>query len=896
MAGTMSHEIVLRELWLFLSHFVPSKPESFAQRNFKSLREERIGPLTFWEFAIERLRNGAQVLVDDLGVKCEDREEAIKQKVKELREEFENVLTMLREESTLDAPDEADTFSKVLRGHRKPFEGCEFSTLVAAITLSQDAIDDSSSSPTAQTNETLSPLSTDSAKAQTIQGFLIEALEFTSMTYRKSSVESAHAKTFSWIFDNTHPSEFASWLEGNEGVYWISGKFGSGKSTLLNFIYDHPSMRNCLRKWAGEKKLSLARFFAWSSGALEQRSMRGLLRTLLHQILSEHTELVHVAFPSLFQQLMKMDTKERIKFRRKMVWELGTLMSGLRNALRASQEETKYCFFVDGLDEFEGEDQHGIISFLKDLARENVKICVSSRPWTIFEEAFADVKKMYLQRLTLSDMTYYFEDQFTAQVNLDHVPSVLVKETVHRSQGVFLWLTLVVKCLREDVSNSAAAVDEAVLLRFLRAYPSDLDDLFRYLLFTGQPKSALKNASRLFQLLRAKEVVGDLLKDDTASSLRELGEAEHDEVICSSIERADAEETWDNLQDTKLRVERNCAGLLKITKLPAQSKEEVMDLSTGERWEIIEQLADSKISYLHRTVRDFLVASPSGVGVWTDFLEQTVGESFDAHLSHLRSIILHLKRPYSKPKRHRWFDLLWEPHITYGLTHARFAEGSVADTAQMVELLDELHETLNWYWQKRKAGDEQDHWAKNAFGVFELRGATEIYEPFLSLAIKFGLFRYVEAKLRQEKYFYKNSKPRLSFAIDFLVHDRQTIYPLSSPELVQTIFKLDDSNANLEYREFDKSRPETPFIYCMKLLREANRRNWLKPFDSEDAGTKRWTSIVQLFLENGADPGAVIKADAWDPEITVAGVLDLILQRYGSREVKVLTTMLKGRN
>jgi hypothetical protein len=47
-----------------------------------------------------------------------------------------------------------------------------------------------------------------------------------------------------------------------------------------------------------------------------------------------------------------------------------------------------FCFFVDGLDEFFGKPAD-LIDYLKSVAvLLNVKLCVASRPWPVFEDAF----------------------------------------------------------------------------------------------------------------------------------------------------------------------------------------------------------------------------------------------------------------------------------------------------------------------------------------------------------------------------------------------------------------------------------------------------------------------------------------------------------------------------
>lgn len=67
-----------------------------------------------------------------------------------------------------------------------------------------------------------------------------------------------------------------------------------------------------------------------------------------------------------------------------------------------STMSAKFCFFIDGLDEYNG-DGMGIIKVVQHLAQyPRVKICVSSCPWTTFETYFRSFHYM----LVMEDMTY----------------------------------------------------------------------------------------------------------------------------------------------------------------------------------------------------------------------------------------------------------------------------------------------------------------------------------------------------------------------------------------------------------------------------------------------------------------------------------------------------------
>ncbi|KAF2176228.1 hypothetical protein K469DRAFT_514828, partial [Zopfia rhizophila CBS 207.26] len=50
----------------------------------------------------------------------------------------------------------------------------------------------------------------------------------------------------------------------------------------------------------------------------------------------------------------------------------------------------RFCFFIDGLDEYEG-DSTEIAEYLQDLALSHgIKLYGSSRPWSAFARAFGD--------------------------------------------------------------------------------------------------------------------------------------------------------------------------------------------------------------------------------------------------------------------------------------------------------------------------------------------------------------------------------------------------------------------------------------------------------------------------------------------------------------------------
>lgn len=86
--------------------------------------------------------------------------------------------------------------------------------------------------------------------------------------------------------------DFARWLKSGQGVYWINGKAGSGKSTLMRHICEHSLRLELLREWSSNRRLLTPTFFFWNAGSRMQKSMDGLLRSLVYQMLKGCRELI----------------------------------------------------------------------------------------------------------------------------------------------------------------------------------------------------------------------------------------------------------------------------------------------------------------------------------------------------------------------------------------------------------------------------------------------------------------------------------------------------------------------------------------------------------------------------------------------------------------------------
>ena len=159
----------------------------------------------------------------------------------------------------------------------------------------------------------------------------------------------------------------------------------------------------------GIRQLVFASFFFWKPGTVMQKSLTGLIRSLLHDVLKECPDLIREILPDYWGQIKSTPWQVQSK--------LPLTDKEIREAFsRLISDPTLYtnhcfCFFIDGLDEYEGtyqEDPKTLVELLNSWTRHAptaIKICVSSRGYNVFMNAFAEDQRICLHNLTRSDMT-----------------------------------------------------------------------------------------------------------------------------------------------------------------------------------------------------------------------------------------------------------------------------------------------------------------------------------------------------------------------------------------------------------------------------------------------------------------------------------------------------------
>jgi hypothetical protein len=137
------------------------------------------------------------------------------------------------------------------------------------------------------------------------------------------------------------------------------------------------------------------------------------------------------------------------------------------------------------------DDLQDLIESLQELNNSPaIKICVSSRPWIVFDSAYGSNIhcSMELHELTVRDIDIYIATRLESPrhngVLMGNELKTLGNEVRIRAQGVFLWVTLAVKDLRRGIAKRDSMF---VLQKRLADYPSELHDFYQHILDNIDP-------------------------------------------------------------------------------------------------------------------------------------------------------------------------------------------------------------------------------------------------------------------------------------------------------------------------------------------------------------------------------------------------------------------------
>ena len=415
---------------------------------------------------------------------------------------------------------------------------------------------------------------------------VINSLSFDSIHERWVSVHEAHETTFQWALklkddrQRTLPSDVPSlgdWLRKGNEFFWITGKPGSGKSTFMKYLFANPTTSDFLQEWSGQGEAFKAIHLFWAAGTAMQRSLVGLLQSLLNDLLRNAPQLTEVLI-----------SKDRLEagIHSTSPWTTKELRQCFSRLKTQKELDLKICFFVDGLDEYEGDHEEALELF-KDLAQhKGIKFCVAGRDWNVFRDFFVGHETLRLENLTQNDIRDFTqsklqEDKRFAALRLeDTTYDNLIVLIVHEAQGVFLWVFLVVQSLKRGFIEGDTVHD---LMRRTKSLPKKLDDFFLLILNAVEEVYHAQSAE-LLQICQADS--------DGQLSLALASYFDEDDDLfgtkCQVKHRWTSEQLIRRCESTERRIRARCRDLIIVDEKKYQATEE------------------RHLQFVHRTAKDFV--------------------------------------------------------------------------------------------------------------------------------------------------------------------------------------------------------------------------------------------------------------------------------------------------
>ncbi|KAF5675413.1 heterokaryon incompatibility protein het-E-1 [Fusarium circinatum] len=659
-------------------------------------------------------------------------------------------------------------------------------------------------------------------RRQHLEQIFISRVRYDTIQERELTIKEAHKGTFRWIFNDNNPGispiGFKEWLASDGSLYWITGKPGSGKSTLMKYLLqpiDGSSHENrCngyLQQWAGDQKLTIATFHFWAIGSDIQASKEGLLRTLLVQLFRAHPEVIPLVASSRWESLCLFNEDPK----RLSQEELEDMF---RHAVKYVSSRAKLALFIDGLDEFDG-DCSALISLVQECIASPIKVCVSSRPWTEFENAFGEYPRLKMQDLTYDDITKYVVSKFEANHQFarfrklhPQFASTLSHSIADKASGVFLWVTIVVASLLAGMMAGDRVGD---LENRLNLLPSEMDDLYGRMVETINPLYR-EHAAQLFRLVSACR---------EPPSLRILWYADEvkflDRAIGEDPSAVPLEEVMGRLEDMRLRIASRCRGLLEVQRALDEQHSAKPD--------------GGYVAYLHRTFAEFLRRPDT-----QQRLDSCLTTPYDSSI-RISAAYTSLAKLWMRPDTpSETMGFRFQLYLNQSLDHA--GDALPFSKFDVVRLLDHLRETcasLCHYKHKinRLRDRRGDGASQNRLIDIEMDNyRSDPNEEFLCVATVFCVGEYIRAKVERHG--------------------------------LVVVAKRDPNKDRLKLGRLGWRLQGNPKLFRISLLSLVPLRD------------SRGASVVKLLLEKGAKPNKAIKqigfrrTTAW--EELLAGAISII--------------------
>ncbi len=387
-------------------------------------------------------------------------------------------------------------------------------------------------------------------------------------------------------------------------------------------------------------------------------------------------------------------------------------MEVIKSVSSMTGEAFRLALFIDGLDEFSA-DHAKLVEFIVSISQaEGVKICASSRPWNVFNDAFCRSPSLKVQELTKGDIVRYVKGHFEplpAFVELQSSDpkeaTVLLGEIASRADGVFLWVSIVVRSITAQLSDGARLKD---LHATLNQLPRDIEHLFDAIKAQIKPEHVAQSGQYFLLLMECHRTPSSTVP--TASTFL-LAEEDED----SSFHRE-----------------------LKATRGVVPSASTIMRRRLHSRtMGMIE--SEPGIQFLHRTVAEWASRSKNLEDLIRD--ASSAGMSYNVSMEIVKAraaeLICGAYQADSEQEHPQRTHLFW-PTLGVCLHHATCAAGWPGTDTRLVRTLDRLASHLLPILQAKLGSN-------NRTGEEE----QILQHPFACLAAAFCIVPYVMAKAQR---------------------------------------------------------------------------------------------------------------------------------------------------
>ncbi|KAN0078747.1 hypothetical protein V8E54_005260 [Elaphomyces granulatus] len=503
--------------------------------------------------------------------------------------------------------------------------------------------------------------------------------------------------TCEWILET---EELKKWLrattntECNGNILWLYGNPGTGKSTIAITMTE--KLPNQSPFVCGDKTLA---YFFCDSSSEDRRTVTGILRGLLYQLIKQRRELMKFL-------LSRYEDREERKA--KLFTSFDALWATLIEIGHDTASGDKYCI-IDALDECDRESQHILLTQIRQTfskhssmnSHASIHLLITSRPYAEISQHLTGFNRKDLasyQKIKMDLQVFIGEKVKELRENKNYSEKVTLEVSQileEKAEGTFMWVGIACGELADVRCRDA--------VKKLRNLPRGLHSLYQGLL-----DMALKNGD---------EDNGTMIKilSFVAVSRRPLSVAELSEA-CQLYYGED--------EESRVRFTQEDIEMCRLM--------------------IIVQ--DGIVRLLHKSVRDFLVDSRGGSPINDLKAHATLANRCISHVLYSCRSVKDIGNRKRKLEN-LFLDyavLYWAEHAAFARTeffvmreHERFFQLESYEREEWLRMYDSTH-----FYSKTPKGFSIFHvaakWGIPCLVHFGLTNLTKIIEPSNSCASNKG--------------------------------------------------------------------------------------------------------------------------------------------------------------